>query len=395
MPSAAMTGALGPYPMSREASGTAWQPDASRHGGVHAHGRRLDADGPCHAQPRLRLAGGAARRRDGLRLRHGHGHGAARSRRRHAAVPRDAEPRSADGPARLSAPPRRGRDRGRRRPAGRPPASARFLHGAVGQLQPPHRRPMPACSSMPACPASPPSARPPSCTACRSWIRPRRRSPITGSIRPTSPSAWSPPGWSSATSSSRRRASTAASRTSSAGHRDRAARFDRAAPLLEPDARTSRCRRAGRIWSAPSSSSRTRTRPAGRRARSTRGRFGERTGGRRRSPGAAARAARAVRRLRPRKRGRASACGRCSAAPNMTENNELIPAGGHHGPTFDVGKVSLGAIRDFRVAPNVRLGLGALYALNFVPARARSALCRRPGRRDGLRPPEDRLRSMT
>ena len=30
------TGALGPYSMSREASGTAWQPDGSPHGGVHA-----------------------------------------------------------------------------------------------------------------------------------------------------------------------------------------------------------------------------------------------------------------------------------------------------------------------------------------------------------------------
>ena len=30
----AMTGAIGPYRMSREASGTAWQPDASLHGGV-------------------------------------------------------------------------------------------------------------------------------------------------------------------------------------------------------------------------------------------------------------------------------------------------------------------------------------------------------------------------
>lgn len=31
----AMSSALGPYPMSRDASGTAWQPDASDHGGVH------------------------------------------------------------------------------------------------------------------------------------------------------------------------------------------------------------------------------------------------------------------------------------------------------------------------------------------------------------------------
>lgn len=30
-----MTGALGPYSMTREASGTSWQPDASAHGGVH------------------------------------------------------------------------------------------------------------------------------------------------------------------------------------------------------------------------------------------------------------------------------------------------------------------------------------------------------------------------
>src|SRR3569623_1889983 len=30
-----MTGALGPYAMTREASGTAWQPDASTHEGLH------------------------------------------------------------------------------------------------------------------------------------------------------------------------------------------------------------------------------------------------------------------------------------------------------------------------------------------------------------------------
>ena len=35
VPAPAMTGALGPYPARREASGTAWQPDASSHGGVH------------------------------------------------------------------------------------------------------------------------------------------------------------------------------------------------------------------------------------------------------------------------------------------------------------------------------------------------------------------------
>jgi len=50
------------------------------------------------------------------------------------------------------------------------------------------------------------------------------------------------------------------------------------------------------------------------------------------------------------------------------ETNELIDGpGGHHGPVFEVGKVSAGLIRDFRVAPQVRLGIGGLYALNFVP----------------------------
>jgi hypothetical protein len=51
----------------------------------------------------------------------------------------------------------------------------------------------------------------------------------------------------------------------------------------------------------------------------------------------------------------------------QTENNELVTVDGHHGPTFEVAKVSLGAIRDFRVAPNVKFGIGGLYAFNFVP----------------------------
>ena len=50
------------------------------------------------------------------------------------------------------------------------------------------------------------------------------------------------------------------------------------------------------------------------------------------------------------------------------ETNELLAVGGHHGPVFDVAKVSAGLIRDVRLAENVRLGVGALYALNFVPA---------------------------
>jgi hypothetical protein len=52
----------------------------------------------------------------------------------------------------------------------------------------------------------------------------------------------------------------------------------------------------------------------------------------------------------------------------LTQNDELTFAGGHHGPRYTVGKVSAGAIRDFRVSPHLRLGLGAQYALNFVPS---------------------------
>jgi hypothetical protein len=52
----------------------------------------------------------------------------------------------------------------------------------------------------------------------------------------------------------------------------------------------------------------------------------------------------------------------------IAENDELVPAGGRHGPRHTIGKVSLGAVRDFRIAGNFRLGLGALYAMNFVPA---------------------------
>ena len=50
-----------------------------------------------------------------------------------------------------------------------------------------------------------------------------------------------------------------------------------------------------------------------------------------------------------------------------TETNELTGAGGHHGPTYRVGKVSAGAVRDFQVAPHVSFGVGGLYAVNFVP----------------------------
>ncbi|HEX8841783.1 MAG TPA: hypothetical protein VF757_05735 [Sphingomicrobium sp.] len=49
----------------------------------------------------------------------------------------------------------------------------------------------------------------------------------------------------------------------------------------------------------------------------------------------------------------------------MTENRELL--GVADGPSFRVAKVSLGAVRDFRFADHLALGAGGLFAVNFVP----------------------------
>jgi hypothetical protein len=48
-------------------------------------------------------------------------------------------------------------------------------------------------------------------------------------------------------------------------------------------------------------------------------------------------------------------------------NNELIDLGGQPGPIYNVGEASLGAIRDLRISPHIKVGLGALYAFNSVP----------------------------
>jgi hypothetical protein len=48
----------------------------------------------------------------------------------------------------------------------------------------------------------------------------------------------------------------------------------------------------------------------------------------------------------------------------MTENRELTDV--EDGPAFRVGKVSLGAVRDFRIAEHLSFGAGGLFAVNFV-----------------------------
>ena len=51
----------------------------------------------------------------------------------------------------------------------------------------------------------------------------------------------------------------------------------------------------------------------------------------------------------------------------MTENRELV-AGVENGPAYRVGKVSLGTVRDFRIAEHLSIGVGGLLAVNFVPS---------------------------
>jgi hypothetical protein len=52
----------------------------------------------------------------------------------------------------------------------------------------------------------------------------------------------------------------------------------------------------------------------------------------------------------------------------MTENRELVEVDGEeHGPAYRVGKVSAGAVRDFRLAEHLTFGVGGLVSLNFVP----------------------------
>lgn len=57
------------------------------------------------------------------------------------------------------------------------------------------------------------------------------------------------------------------------------------------------------------------------------------------------------------------------ARAERIETDELLPGpGGGHGDLYTVSKASIGAVHDWRLAENVRFGLGALYSVNRVPA---------------------------
>jgi hypothetical protein len=53
------------------------------------------------------------------------------------------------------------------------------------------------------------------------------------------------------------------------------------------------------------------------------------------------------------------------ARGEMIENRELTDV--DNGPAYRVGKMSLGAVRDFKIAEHFSIGAGGLFALNFVP----------------------------
>ena len=56
------------------------------------------------------------------------------------------------------------------------------------------------------------------------------------------------------------------------------------------------------------------------------------------------------------------------ARAERIETDELLPgAHGGHGDLFTVSKASVGAIRDWRLSPSTVFGLGALYSVNRVP----------------------------
>lgn len=63
------------------------------------------------------------------------------------------------------------------------------------------------------------------------------------------------------------------------------------------------------------------------------------------------------------------------ARAERVDNDELLPAplGAGPAPTFTVGKVSLGAIHDWPVGEHLLVGLGGLYALDFLSGGLKAA----------------------
>ena len=163
-------------------------------------------------------------------------------------------------------------------------------------------------------------------------------------------------------------------RPASLEHRDRPARFDRACALSwNPTGNLSLQASWAHLVSPEQLEPGRESAPAGRRARSTPGASAATTGGPTtlawgRRDGDDAFALESAAGL-----GLWTLFGRAE----RTENDEL--AAGRAAPPTMSARSRSGAIRDFRVAPHVRLGLGGLYAFNFVPAPLRASYGGNPG----------------
>jgi hypothetical protein len=139
--SMSMQGMFGSYPMTREASGTSWQPDSSPHSGV------------------MGMAG------DWQTMVHGF----VDAIYDHQGGPRGDDKSFSASMLMLM--------------AQRPVANGTLGLRGMFSLDPLMGN---AGSSMRVCRENPPSVRPRSCIASRAWTIPKRRSPIIGSIPPTS-----------------------------------------------------------------------------------------------------------------------------------------------------------------------------------------------------------------
>ena len=128
----AMTGALGPYPMTRESSGTAWQPDTSEHAGVEV----MSGDWTLMAHGVLNLVYDhqSGPRGDDKAFACGMLMGMAQRPLGNGTLQFKAmvSPDPLMGPSGYPLLLASGETANGRRPADRPPASARLLHGAVG-----------------------------------------------------------------------------------------------------------------------------------------------------------------------------------------------------------------------------------------------------------------------
>ena len=58
------------------------------------------------------------------------------------------------------------------------------------------------------------------------------------------------------------------------------------------------------------------------------------------------------------------------ARAERLQNNELT---GAHGAVETVNKLSLGAIRDFRLAEHTKIGIGGLYSFDWLPGGLKPA----------------------